>query len=108
MENFTKGGWIVDVDNCCEKVVIGLESYNENPASYYACHKIIIDCDDEEAVANACLIAAAPKMYNMLNLIAQGIEDHIKDSESYNNDNELKESMSVIRVLLKEAREGSE
>jgi hypothetical protein len=81
---FTKGDWIMytpdddygDLDY--DEVVIGMDSFNEDCGRYY-CHHVVkingVEQDDDEGMANAYLIAAAPKMYSKLESIADGLRD---------------------------------
>ena len=82
-EKFTKGEWVVYLDDDSEQIVIGADSYNKDPSEYFSCHKMMVDCDvdDEEAVANAHLIAAAPDMYEKLKEILEYIEESIGESD---------------------------
>ena len=75
---FTKGEWIAyfhandDFGGGYDQVVIGMDSYNDDPRNHYCAHKVIIDGvedTDEEGIANAHLIAAAPDMYDLLSTI---------------------------------------
>lgn len=75
---FTKGPWEVFTEDSWhgrinyDEVVIGMDSYIEDPSNYYCSHKIVIDgveTSDKEGMANAHLIAAAPEMYELLNSI---------------------------------------
>ena len=86
---FTKGDWIV-YDRTMgwgnirgEELVIGMGSYNEDYTYHYCSHKITIESDEDEARANAHLIAAAPDMYEMLEMLVNGdsINDHSIEKE---------------------------
>ena len=86
---FTKGEWIVydkndDWGNIRgEELVIGMSSYNEDYTNHYCSHKITIESDEDESRANAHLIAAAPDMYEMLEMLVNGdsINDHSIERE---------------------------
>lgn len=84
MEKFTEGEWLAweshdDEDFAPRRddcVIIGMGSYNENPYGHYTFHKIVINGEsgDEEMIANANLIAAAPKAYYKLKEVEQYLD----------------------------------
>lgn len=75
-EQFTPGEWIAYIDGSDDSdftkydaVIIGMATYNDDPCNHYCNHKVVIDgveATDFEGIANAHLIAAAPKMYRLL------------------------------------------
>ena len=79
---FTKGEWIVYTESDGfgrqrrDEIVIGMDSYNENPHRHYCMHKVVIEDQEtsEEAMANAHLIKTAPKMYKILQAIVNSGE----------------------------------
>lgn len=72
---FTKGEWVVrasgefdDEDN----FIVSMDSHIKDNSDYMAKHRVVIDGSwggDDEAIANAHLIAAAPEMYDLLTSI---------------------------------------
>ncbi len=98
MEKFTKGEWLVHVNPQRDEIFIGMDSFNKDPYDYYTAHKVEISCVDEEAIANAHLIAAAPKMYEILKVLSG-----FNCPYDYMNQDEI-EALSSIEGLLKEAR----
>lgn len=72
---FTPAPWVVSIEDEDETTEIAMSSYLSTPWSYYSCHKVLIEANDKEALANAHLIASAPEMYNMLQdlLNAEGV-----------------------------------
>jgi hypothetical protein len=116
MNEFTKGPWVViteDDDWGCgsDQILIGMASYNEDYMQSYCCHRVIIEDADNEALANANLIAAAPEMYAMIEMLANELKSTIT-TLNYNikrhsgNDNDLwdQESLHLAQLLLKKAR----
>lgn len=75
---FTKGEWVVydksmDWGNVgFDELVIGMDSFNQDWRDHYCSHKIIINDTEEEARANAHLIASAPAMYKALEALSTG------------------------------------
>lgn len=106
-EKFTKGEWVVYLSDDSEQIVIGADSYNEDPSEYFSCHKMLVDCDadDEEAVANAHLIAAAPEMYYEIERDIEELTELISTLKPYSVDY-LFYSQELLRkqALLAKAR----
>lgn len=76
-EKFTKGEWSLVVNDDfmdSENLVVSMSTHTKDSRSYMSKHKIVIEGSgggDNEAVANANLITASPKMYKMLESVAK-------------------------------------
>lgn len=80
---FTKSPWLVYRESDgfgsqdWDEIIVGMGTYNESPSCYESHHKVSVSAEpeDEEGIANANLIAAAPDMYQVLQLLlnAEGV-----------------------------------
>lgn len=113
MEKFTKGEWLVHVNPQRDEIFIGMDSFNKDPYDYYTAHKVEISCVDEEAIANAHLIAAAPKMYSLIYDLRRSILDTIKARDlaksnsgitEIGSDTVAEDFFNIVDNVLKEAR----
>ena len=64
---WTKGPW-------CYEPIQGLHWISANRRTWVSTIATVPDCDDQNVVANAHLIAAAPELYGSLRNIMDGIE----------------------------------
>lgn len=118
---FTKGEWIVydkndDWGNVgSDELVVGMSSYNKDYTNYYCSHKITIDDSEDEARANAHLIAAAPDMYAMIKELVHELNLAIDECNEYkikaitsSTENEPdyidKQTLHEAQILLAKAR----
>ena len=102
---FTKGEWIVYDKNDdwgrigSDELIIGMSSYNKDYSHRYCCHKILIDSSEEEARANANLIACAPEMYKILSELSS-VSGNYQESIIF----WIHENKNKVEELLAKAR----
>ena len=83
---WTKGPWPIKPTGDFKRIVIG-DGLVDGPGGYEVAEVYSDDCDRDEAMANAHLIAAAPDLYAALEWAAQNAEESEagRDSEWYAN-----------------------
>ncbi|MCH9646071.1 MAG: hypothetical protein K0U08_05445 [Proteobacteria bacterium] len=96
---FTKGEWRV-VGNTF------IYALNDNEVNQFTClvQTSVGGANDEELMANAHLMAAAPKMYKGLEFFIEYLKCLILDTETKEEVNALNHKINEINQLLAEAR----
>lgn len=99
MENFkrTKGNWTYSpVSNFSDTLVCFIESDDKAVAQLRGCET----GEEEEALSNAKLIAAAPSMYDMLCRVSDIIDKEGKYADVHEMNKEINEVINMVSGVI--------
>ena len=105
---FTKGPWSINLNNKLHSVYAKRPEYETRPwmLDHLFSVATMVEGSEQERIANATLIAAAPEMYDELAKVGAVINEFLyaKGDDRAVLRNDLKESVGKIKTLLAKAR----
>lgn len=108
-EKFTKGPWqVVFAAGFDAEIGVGMDSYLKDESDFYTNHlwtcEVQSEDADDECLANAALIAAAPEMYGMLEYVKRSFELMVELEVVKCAKDKLEVDIAAIESLLAKAR----